>query len=129
MLADVADKIKATGGVKVEGAGKESLTGIMLTNNVTLEHVDYSISINDFDAFDECRSIASAGLLVGGSAGLNVAASKVLSSDIVQKNTNDADTIPEGGVTIVTLLCDHGIKYLSKIFNDEWMQANDTRTK
>eukprot|EP00592_Proboscia_alata_P017828 CAMPEP_0194397318 /NCGR_PEP_ID=MMETSP0174-20130528/125479_1 /TAXON_ID=216777 /ORGANISM="Proboscia alata, Strain PI-D3" /LENGTH=361 /DNA_ID=CAMNT_0039193485 /DNA_START=54 /DNA_END=1139 /DNA_ORIENTATION=- len=71
MLADVADKIKATGGIKVEGAGKEALTGIMSTNSITLEHVDYSISINDFDAFDECRSIASAGLLVGGSAGLH----------------------------------------------------------
>ena len=120
-LAAVAAKIAATGGVAVEGAGKEALTAIMTTGGTPLEHVDYSLSVNDFDAFDECRAVAAAGLLVGGSAGVNVRAAKALAERCVAEGPR------EGGVCIVTLLCDHGIKYLSKIFNDEWMKAHDTR--
>jgi len=121
VLAEVSTKIAATGGIKVEGAGKESLTGIMKTGGTTLEFVDYSISVNDFDAFDECRAVAAAGMLVGGSAGLNICAAKVVAAKCA------SEAPKEGGVCIVTLLCDHGIKYLSKIFNDEWMKSNDTR--
>ena len=78
-------------------------------------------SQNDFDAFDECRAIAAAGMLVGGSAGLNVAAAK----EVAERCAAEAPR--EGGVTIVTLLCDHGIKYLSKVYNDQWMADHDTR--
>lgn len=120
-LAGVKAKIAATGGVAIEGAGKEALTAIMRTGSATLEFVDYSISVNDFDAFDECRAAAAAGVLVGGSAGLNICAAKA----IAVRCAGEAPR--EGGCVIVTLLCDHGIKYLSKIFNDEWMKAHDTR--
>jgi len=122
-LAEVARKIEATGGVAIEGAGKGELTGIMSREGVPLKYVDRAISVNDFDAFDECRATAAAGLLVGGSAGLNVAAAKLVAAECA------AQPAREGGVTIVTLLCDHGIKYLSKIFNDEWIAKNDTRGK
>ena len=111
---------KATGGVAVEGAGKEALTDIMKAGGC-LCHVDRAISINDFDAFDQCRAAASAGMLVGGSAGLNIAAAKELAVQCAHERPR------EGGVLIVTLLCDHGIKYLSKIFNHEWIKLNDTR--
>ena len=67
--------------------------------------------------------MAKAGMLVGGSAGLNVCACKVVAEKCV------AEGVREGGVTIVTLLCDHGIKYLSKVFNEEWCQKNDKRLK
>ena len=30
----------------------------------------------------------------------------------------------EGPAVIVTLLCDIGIKYLSKVFNDAWLEEN-----
>ena len=86
-LAAVDAAIGATGGVQVEGAGKASLTGIMQGpagasrgggGGRALVYVDQAVAIDDFDAFDECRQIAKVcGLLVGGSAGLNVAASKV----------------------------------------------------
>ena len=114
-------KIKATGGIQVEGAGKASLTGLMTQGGGVLANVDEAISINDFDAFDHCRAASAAGMLVGGSAGLNIAASKVLA----QRCAEEAPRA--GGVTIVTLLCDHGIKYLSKVFNDEWLAKHDTR--
>ena len=113
-------KIEATGGIQVEGAGKSSLTGLMTQGGV-FANVDEAISINDFDAFDHCRAASAAGMLVGGSAGLNIAASKVLA----QRCAEEAPRA--GGVTIVTLLCDHGIKYLSKVYNDEWLAKHDTR--
>jgi cysteine synthase len=120
-LAEVEEKIRQTGGVAIEGAGKGELTGIMMRGGVPLKYIDRAIPVNDFDAFDQCRAIAAKGLLVGGSAGLNIAASKLIAADCAEEQPR------EGGVTIVTLLCDHGIKYLSKIFNDDWMSENDTR--
>ena len=66
--------------------------------------MDRAIAVNDFDAFDECRATAAAGLLVGGSAGLNVAAAKLVAAECAGQPPR------AGGVTIVTLLCDHGIK-------------------
>ena len=54
-----------------------------------------------------CHKLASTeGLVVGGSAGLNVYAAFKLAEKV------NTDSI------ITTLLCDGGIKYLSKIFND-----------
>jgi glutamate decarboxylase len=54
----------------------------------------------------------SAGILLGGSSGLNLHAARVLSSHIKE------------GI-IVTVLCDSGVKYLSKIFNDEWLNEKN----
>ena len=53
------------------------------------------------------------GMLVGGSAGLNVQ----LAVDIARE-LDDPDAL------IVTILCDTGERYLSKLFNDEWMEEN-----
>jgi cysteine synthase len=109
------------GGMKVEGAGKAELTAIM-THNGVLHYVDDAIAVHDFDAFEECRSIAkNCGILVGGSAGLNVAAARVLAERCLEEGPR------HGGSIITTLLCDHGIKYMSKIYNDEWISANDNR--
>jgi cystathionine beta-synthase len=118
MLESINAAIKATGGVQVEGAGKNALTDIMKMGGKALSFVDSAVRVNDFDAFDECRATAAAGVLVGGSAGLNICAAKVVA---------DRCAAAQQGATIVTLLCDHGIKYLSKVFNDEWMAKHDTR--
>ena len=53
------------------------------------------------------------GILVGGSAGLNVA----LALDVARE-LDDPDAY------VVTILCDTGERYLSKVFNDDWMQEN-----
>ena len=50
------------------------------------------------------------GIMVGGSAGGNTFAALQL-----------ARTLEEPAVVVV-ILCDSGIKYLSKIFNDDWMK-------
>ena len=53
------------------------------------------------------------GILAGGSAGLNV----WLALEIARELDN-----PDA--LVVTILCDTGERYLSKVFNDEWMQEN-----
>ena len=53
------------------------------------------------------------GILLGGSSGLNVAIALDLARELA-----DPDAL------IVTILCDTGERYLSKQFNDAWMQEN-----
>lgn len=91
---------------EVEGVGKDSIPGVLQT-----EYIDGAVQGDDTSSFRICRMVAeSSGVLLGGSSGLNLHAARVLSSHI------------EEGV-IVTVLCDSGVKYLSKIFNDDWIEA------
>jgi cystathionine beta-synthase len=53
------------------------------------------------------------GILTGGSSGLNVALAVELAREL-----------DDPAAMIVTILCDTGERYLSKVFNDEWMQEN-----
>jgi len=74
------------------------------------EVVDDAINVEDTDAFGIARRLAcEEGILCGGSAGANVWAAL----EIAKKATKPT--------TIVTVLPYGGYKYLSKIFNDEWM--------
>lgn len=92
----------------VEGVGKGNIPG-----NMDFTVVDSSIVITDDESFSTCHLLAqSEGILVGGSAGLNVCAAKKVAEDA-----------PDGSV-VVTLLCDNGVKYLSKVYNDEYLTDN-----
>ena len=62
------------------------------------------------------RLAETEGMLVGGSAGLNVACAVKMAGEMT------------GGGVIVAILCDSGIKYLSKIYNREWLDANCAET-
>jgi len=96
----------------VEGVGKEAIPGCM-----KFDLVDSVVPVTDKDAFAMCKKLAQReGIFVGGSAGLNVHAAVELANKV------------EGPATIVTLLCDNGVKYLSKVFNDEWLQDNNVYT-
>ncbi|HLJ85059.1 MAG TPA: cysteine synthase A [Candidatus Eremiobacteraceae bacterium] len=57
--------------------------------------------------------VRSEGLLLGGSAALNVAAAARLSRDL-----------PRGSV-VVTVLCDGGARYMSRLYNPAWLAEND----
>lgn len=123
LLKQIESKISAEGKTLVEGAGKAALTEIMKNfGSSVLEVVDRAVRVRDFDAFDMCRHLAQAGVMVGGSSGVNVSAANIVAEECLA-----AGKIPSGGITIVTLLCDHGIKYLSKIFNDKWYEAMKSR--
>ncbi|MBV8723070.1 MAG: cysteine synthase A, partial [Candidatus Eremiobacteraeota bacterium] len=53
------------------------------------------------------------GIFVGGSSGLNVVGAAKVARDL-----------PTGS-TVVTILCDGGGRYVSRMFDDAWMRANN----
>jgi cysteine synthase len=98
-------ELKSEGNSITEGIGNSRLTANM-------EHVpiDDAIQIDD----PEClRVIAQLlhrdGLFMGGSVGINVAAAVRLAQQLGP------------GHTIVTVLCDGGARYQSRLFNPEWL--------
>lgn len=94
---------------KVEGIG-----GDKIPTTVWFDVIDEFRQLSDRDSFLMARRIArEEGILVGGSSGLNVAIALQVAQEI-----DDPDAM------IVTVLADTGERYLSKQFNDEWMQEN-----
>jgi cysteine synthase A len=57
------------------------------------------------------RLLHEEGLFLGGTAGLNVAAALALARELGP------------GHSIVTILCDGGARYQSRLFNREWLAA------
>jgi cystathionine beta-synthase len=94
---------------KVEGIG-----GDKIPTTVWFDWIDEFRQVPDRTSFSMARRLArEEGILVGGSAGLNVWLALEVAREL-----DDPDAM------VVTILCDTGERYLSKIFNDEWMQEN-----
>ncbi len=93
---------------KVEGIGQDEMPA-----NVDFSVIDEIYAVSDRDAFLRTRALArQEGIFAGGSAGaaLHVAlkcAEKLTETDVV-----------------VTIIPDSGARYLSKIYNDNWMREN-----
>ena len=94
---------------KVEGIG-----GDKIPSTIWFDSIDEFRQVADRTSLIMTRRLArEEGILSGGSTGLNVA----LALDIARE-LDDPEAL------IVTILCDTGERYLSKVFNDEWMQEN-----
>ena len=95
---------------KVEGIG-----GDKIPTSLHFDVVDDWIFVSDKDAMLMSRRLArEEGLFVGGSTGVNV-----VSALEVARRVNSPDAM------VVTILCDTGERYLSKVFNDEWLRENE----
>lgn len=91
----------------VEGIGTDTPCGAM-----DFSVVDEVIQANDKEAFAEARRLVmDEGLIVGGSAGSNMAA--------LRKWTESNPNL--SGLNVVTLFADSGMRYLSKFLSDAWM--------
>ncbi len=94
---------------KVEGIG-----GDKIPTTVWFDQVDEWRQVTDKASMTMARRLArEEGILVGGSAGLNVQ----IALDVARE-VDDPDAC------VVTILADTGERYLSKLFNDEWMEEN-----
>jgi cystathionine beta-synthase len=94
---------------KVEGIG-----GDKLPTSLHWDVIDEWITVSDKDALLMVRRLArEEALFTGGSTGVNV----VAALDVARR-VND----PQG--LVVTVLADTGERYLSKVFNDEWLREN-----
>ena len=93
---------------KVEGIGEDFLPGTM-----NLGIIDEVIRVNDKECFTTTRDLVRReGIYCGGSGGAAVAGA-IKYAEAIGKKMN-----------IVVLLPDSAQKYLSKIFDDNWMRQN-----
>ena len=76
--------------------------------------IDDAVRITDTEALNEVFELMiHEGISVGGSAGINVAAARRVARDLGP------------GHTIVTILCDGGSRYQSKLFNPEFLRGKN----
>jgi cystathionine beta-synthase len=91
---------------QLEGIGEDHLA-----KAIDFKIIDEVVPVSDEDAFHYARILArKEGVLGGGSSGANVWAAMRL-----------AETLQEPA-TIVTVIPDSGLKYLSKFFDNTWMK-------
>jgi cysteine synthase A len=99
-------ELKSEGSSITEGIGQGRITG-----NLEGLEVDEPFQIPDADVVTTCfRLLKEEGLCLGGSSGVNVAGAVRLAEKMGP------------GHTIVTILCDFGTRYQSKLFNPAFLR-------
>ncbi len=102
-------ELKAEGNSITEGIGNGRVTA-----NLEGAPVDIAYSISDEEALPAAYDLLEhEGLCMGGSTGVNVAGAVRLARELGP------------GHTIVTVLCDYGYRYASKMFNAEFLRGKD----
>jgi cystathionine beta-synthase/cysteine synthase A len=99
----------------IEGIGKDNIPGTL-----NFDYIDDVINIRDENAIKTCRELANLeGIVAGGSGGANVFGALKLAENIIKTKKKN------GKINIVTVIPDTGLKYISKIYNDEWLKNNN----
>jgi cystathionine beta-synthase len=94
---------------KVEGIG-----GDKIPTSLHFDVVDEWIEVSDKDAISVTRRLArEEALFCGGSTGVNL----VAALDVARR-------LDDPNACVVTILCDTGERYLSKVYNEEWLREN-----
>ncbi|RAI55205.1 cysteine synthase A [Roseicella frigidaeris] len=102
-------EVKAEGNSITEGIGQASAVPGNLEHG--RDSIDDALQVTDPEALEQIFELQQhEGISVGGSAGINVAAAIKLARQMGP------------GHTIVTILCDGGARYQSKIFNPEFLR-------
>jgi cysteine synthase A len=101
----------AHGEIKVEGSSiTEGIGNGRVTANLEGTPIDDAVRVGDPDAVTMVyRLLTEEGLYLGGSSGINVCAAVEVAKRLGP------------GHTIVTILCDGGDRYRSRLFNREWL--------
>jgi len=103
------NKLESTGSSITEGIG----TG-RITKNFDKALVDEAFQTDDTEALNIVFDlIEKQKIVLGGSSGINIAGAIKLAKQMGP------------GKTIVTILCDHGKRYASKIFNKEFLKSKN----
>ena len=103
------NKLESTGSSITEGIG----TG-RITKNFDKALVDEAFQTDDVEALNLVYDlIEKQRIVLGGSSGINIAGAIKLAKQLGP------------GKTIVTILCDHGKRYASKIFNKEFLKSKN----
>ncbi|MFZ4806968.1 MAG: cysteine synthase A [Hyphomicrobiaceae bacterium] len=102
-----------TGELKAEGSSiTEGIGQGRITRNLEGITVDRSYRIDDTESVSTTfRLLEEEGLCLGASSGINVAGAIRLAKDLGP------------GHTIVTILCDYGTRYQSKLFNPDFLRS------
>jgi cysteine synthase A len=99
-------ELKAVGG----GSITEGIGTSRITKNLERTVIDDAVMPSDQEAVDMVyRLLHEEGLFLGGSSGLNVAAAVQVARELGP------------GHTIVTILCDSGARYQSRLFDADWL--------
>jgi cysteine synthase A len=102
-----------TGEVKIEGNSiTEGIGNSRITANMENVPIDDAIQIDDHEAVRVVyQLLRKDGLFLGGSVGINVGAAIALAKKLGP------------GHRIVTILCDGGARYQSRLYNPEWLAS------
>lgn len=104
-----------TGQITIEGSSiTEGIGNSRVTANMENVPIDDALQIDDHEALRVVyQLLRKDGLFMGGSVGINVGAAVALAKQMGP------------GHTIVTVLCDGGARYQSRLFNREWLAEKD----
>ncbi len=103
------NKLESSGSSITEGIG----TG-RITKNFEKALVDEAFQTDDIEALNLVYDlIEKQKIILGGSSGINIAGAIKLAKKMGP------------GKTIITILCDHGKRYASKIFNKEFLKSKN----